>query len=243
MKKLFTSLCLLMAVGAYAQQSEIGLSFGVSTNSRPFGTNAYRGDQLAANNAISATYLYNLNKTWQLGAEVCYTELSRRASKPIPWHGEVVGNDGKKYEYAHASYAFTPTLNAKFAKWEGGYAYGGITAGFVVARDYITNGGASGNASDGYVGPDGGIGEEAGIQLGVSAYVSRRFSLNLQGAVRYYNLTYGSTGAYYYPGKNYAYGMWVYPVLAGVRYDFGFKKHINAQTGKSEITPSDRSSQ
>lgn len=243
MKKLFTFLCLLTAAGAYAQQSEIGLSFGVSTNSRPFGTVAYRGDQLAANNAISATYLYNLNKTWQLGGEICYTELSRRSSKEFAWHGDVVGNDGKKYEYAHASYTFCPMLNAKFAKWDGGYVYAGVAAGLVVARNYITNGGPSGNASDSYVAPDGGIGEVAGIQVGASAYVSRRVSLNIQGAVRYYNLSYGNTQAEYYPGKKYAYGMWVFPVLAGVRYNFGFHKVINAQTGKSELAPANRSAQ
>jgi len=240
MKKVFIILFLLLSVNSFAQQSEIGLSAGISMNSKPMGNEVFRGNRSSLNYSTGLTYLINLNRTFQLGAELDMLELSRRSTYVYDWHeGEPVGNDGKKFDYSHYTFSFAPFLNAKIFKWEDCYVYGGITAGLVVARNYQnTNNDPSPNSSDSYAAADGGIGEMAGVQLGINYSINRRFALNAQGSIRYYNLSYDAE-AYYYHDKL-AYGAWVYPVMAGLRYNFGFEKIINAKTGNEELKPSPR---
>jgi hypothetical protein len=232
-EKLFIVILMLLSINVSAQNAEIGLGIGTSTNSVPFGTEFYRGNRVATNYAAGLTYVRNLGRIFQYGADLYVVELSRKSFYVYTWEDKQIGNNDKKFEYARASYSFCPVFNAKFFKFGKSYLYAGLSVGVVLATNYKTDDGTTPNSNISYVAPSGGIGEVGGAQAGINYNVTPRISINGQVAVRYYNLYYNTQADHY--NDKLAYGTLVYPVIVGVRYNMGYTRHINAMNGKYEL--------
>lgn len=193
MKKIICSLLLVStSVFAHAQINaqdlEIGVHGGVSSNGDPSGNMPYKGDIATFNYSGHLSVIYHIHKNFQIGLEGRVTELSRMTDSvylspyKIPF-----GADGKKMVYAKymVSGAFLANLQAPVGT-KGGYVYAGAAVGYGTSRHKTRRL----NDNESYRTPDGGSGMVFGGQVGFVMGLSKFIGLNIEGAYRSYTLNY-----------------------------------------------------
>jgi hypothetical protein len=228
MKKLLYLFSMLPSV-AFAQNTELSLTGGISLNGQPSANMYYVGNKSALNYAASFTYLRNidLNDHWQIGGDLYVHSLASKSSKTYNYLGDEIGGDNKRFEYAKA--VLTPDFitNYKFHLDDDEYIYAGAALGLV----YTINDHTSTNPRYTYKGPNGGIGASTGVQAGIVYGISPRLALNGELAMRYYYITYDAP-APYRNGEELHYGIVTVPITVGIRYRIGFERQYNVTTGR-----------
>ncbi|MBA3830050.1 MAG: hypothetical protein H0X33_14005 [Taibaiella sp.] len=227
MKKLATILALLPTL-AFGQQYELGLSAGVSINSKPTNNMYFKGDVITPNYAADVTLLRNFGDDFQIGIDIHEMELSRRSHIVYDDYGHLIGADNKKFVYAKFASSICIVLNKKIYL-DDNYFYGGIAMGGAIARNNSHK--LSGDAA--YEAPDGGYGLSMGIQVGYVYNFCQRFALCGELASRYMDLDYDAHAPITLPATNLHYRMIAYSATIGFRYRFGYNRKLDATTGES----------
>lgn len=214
MRKVLLGL-LLLPFAAGAQNFELGLRAGISTNTKPSDNMVFKGDKMTLNYAAAVDVVYNLSERWQAGVEIQSTQLSMKSDKAYTyWNGAPIGNDNKRFIYAKNAGSLAAVFNAKLPTMNG-YAFGGLALGYAAARHDSKD--LSDNES--YRAPNGGNGVVFGLQAGYVMGLTTRLGFIAQAAFRYYNFKYdalqpnGSGGQ-----ENLKYGIVSIPVTVGLRF-------------------------
>jgi len=229
MRKIATMLFLLLPAVMHAQRFEIGVSGGLSVNSKPTNNMYYQGDIVTYNYASQLTILSNNSRKWQTGLDIHVLELSRGSNYRYYYNDNFIGGDGKRFLYSRITTSFCAVATRKIyiSPVSKSYFYVGVAGGLVIARNNSQI--ASADAS--YKAPVGGKGVEVGAQLGFSYSVSSRFSLYSEFAPRYFDLDYDAAA----PKEhlyNLHYRIVTYPLVIGFRYKFGYDKKLDSKTGE-----------
>jgi hypothetical protein len=215
MKSILSFLC-LFPLAVHAQKLELGLGVGFSMNSKPSDNMPFKGDIITVNYAASVDVLYNIGANWQTGLEASISELSRKSTLVYyTYFGVPVGNNDKKIVYAKSATSLSVVFNRKFHT-KTGYAYAGVAAGYVGAKqDSKTLG-----SNESYRAPDGGKGPVFGLQVGYVHALSSRIGFFAQGAFRYYSLSYDAAEPTGTTSNKLKYNIKGYPVVLGIRIRF-----------------------
>jgi len=203
---------LLLPFAAQAQ-TELGIGGGISANTAPTGNMPYKSNNPAPNYAGMASVIFNLSTNWQLGLQVRAEGLSGRSSHTYTDpHGNEIGDDGKRFVYAAPLLSGDIVLNRRvgFGK---GYFYYGIAAG---GAGSVNNHSISNSVS--YRAPDGGVGYEAGLQIGYTLGVTSSLGVNMELAARYINLSYTAHAPASSTDALLHYGIVAFPLTIGIRY-------------------------
>lgn len=228
MKKVLILCIMLAPFLAMAQKMEINFNGGASVNSKPTANMYYKGKVVTLNYATGLSIVHNGRNDVQTGLQFEMLELSRK--KTI--YGNTPTGYGVinrvKYIYAKNMSSAYLIVNKKI-NWERSYVYGGLAVGIGFARNQ------SGNttAEVPYKAPDGGYGISFGVQAGYSQYISKRFSLNVQGAARYYDIDNDAEAPKVKPVTGIHYRIVSYPVTIGLKYKFVYKKKLDGNTGET----------
>lgn len=230
MKKILCSL-LLLPVFASAQKMEVIAGGGFSTNSKPSNNMYYKGNRNTYNYAATLKVLYNLDNNVQIGLDAIVNELSRRSDLAyVGFRGEdLVGGDDKKLVFSKVTTSVCAVLNKKLV-FGSSNIYGGVGGGFVIGR----NNSSQYADDESYKAPDGGFGLAVTAQVGYNYNISSRWALNVQAAMRYYELNYNAEAPVVQPSTYLNYRVLAYPVTAGLAYKFGYNKKLS-QLGETEL--------
>ena len=204
---------LLLLPFAASAQTEIGIDGGISANTAPTANMPYKSNSPAPNYAGLASIIFNLSKHCQLGLQVRAEGLSGRSNHSYTdFHGNEIGDDGKRFVYAAPLLTADVVLNRRvgFGK---GYFYYGIAAGGAGSINSHSNGN---NVS--YRAPDGGIGYEAGVQIGYTLGITSSLGVNMELAARYINLSYTAHAPSSSDDALLHYGIVAFPLTIGIRY-------------------------
>lgn len=217
MRNLFIALALGLPQFSYAQNVELKLGGGLSVNSSPTSNMAYSAEKIAYTNyAAELGFLYNFAEDWQAGLQGTVLQLSRISDKtysgPV---GTPIGGSNKRYIYSNEDATVYALINRKM-NIGNGYLYGGLAAGYGVARNDSKN--LSGDVA--YRAPDGGRGYAVGAQIGYVVGVTSRLGLYAEGAFRYLDLKYDAEAPNVHPHTNLHYKIMAMPVTIGLRYRF-----------------------
>jgi hypothetical protein len=207
--------CLLLApASTFAQNFELGLGVGISTNTRPSDNMPYKGDKLTINYALAFDVLYNISDYLQAGVEAHATQLSRKSSTIYTtFYGNKIGNDNKRFVYAKSATAICAVLNGKLPA-KNGYAYGGLALGYGAARhDSKTL-----SSNESYRAPNGGNGLVFGLQVGYVLGITERIGFSAQAALRHFSLKYDAMEPTGTTAENLKYNIMSFPITVGIRY-------------------------
>jgi hypothetical protein len=233
MKHTLLSLCTLaLSLSASAQQSELGIGGGVSILSGASGNIHYKATEGATAGTLTLTYAYNLHHVYteskltaQTGFNVHVLKLAGESTDTFQYFGQTIGNDGKEFIYAKTAIAVTPMINMKYRMSNRTYIYGGASIGVIYG---INNSNKRWQDFDGkdytYTAPNGGAGLAIGLQAGLNQRVTQRLAVNLEVAVRRYNLHYSVDDTAYPGGFEFNYNTMAIPVTLGIRYRMGWEK-------------------
>lgn len=236
----------------FAQKGEVGITGGISSNSAPSSTTIYYlADKAATNYAGSLTMVANLGGHYQFGGDIYILQLANTSSKtynnPYGLPG-LVGNDGKKFQYAQYCISICPVFNFKYTFNEKIYGYAGLAGGFAFSKTTTNSLDPNYRTDLAFRGIDGGIGYTCGGQLGVSYAITPKIAINAEFALRYYYLAFTVSNNYPFgsgekanlnTGPNVNISTLAYPATIGIRYRFGgFERQLNYETGKMEIITS-----
>lgn len=239
MKRFFIVCLLLQAFNSSAQSLELGIGGGFSVNGSPSGGNMmYKTDQSVVNYAGTMKLLYTTPSGWQFGLDGHVLELSGKSSQRYPsfFTQDSIGGDGKKFVLA--KYATSVAFDAnKVLNVGKDRFYVGLALGYAGVR----NNTQVRKANESYKGPDGGRGLVIGGQLGYVAMLSEKLALNVDVAVRHYNLKYDDNSApLVVPEEKLNYKILAVPVTFGIRYYF-FKVNQDMVPMTHRIRPRGRS--
>jgi hypothetical protein len=233
-------LCLLgigLSAGASAQSFELGIGGGFSTNTSPSGNMKYQTDQSVINYAGTIKLLYTSASNFQIGLDGSLVELSGKSSKKYKHYvlPDSIGGDGKKLVYAKYAPAICLVGN-KLLVINKSSIYIGLAFGYGFARNQtdITK------ANESYKGADGGHGIVLGGQIGYVGRISDKLGLNIEVAVRSYNLKFDAPAPYVTPKEDLHYGIVSIPITFGIRYYF-FRFEPNAVPRPYRVRPMGRS--
>ena len=220
MRKIILLLIATVPFISYGQNFELGASTGVSMNGKPLGNMFYKAEKAVPNYSFDFCFLSNINNKLQIGLDLAILELSRKPAQNYlnPNKDGNIGNDGKRFVYAKAAYAFCGVINKKIESFNG-YFYGGLALGVCLSvnMDKTPNEYAS------YIAPNGGYGPCSGLQIGYDRYFSQRFAFNAEVAIRNFNLDYDATAPIFKPYSSLHYRIMSYSCNIGVRYALGLK--------------------
>ena len=205
---LFTPAC------TFAQNFELGLGAGISTNTKPSDNMPYKGDKFTINYAFTFDVLYNISDYLQAGIEAHATQLSRKSSTVYTtFYGNKIGNDNKRFVYAKSATSVCAIVNGKLPA-RNGYAYGGLAVGFGAARhDSKTL-----SSSESYRAPNGGNGLVFGLQVGYVLGLTERLGFQAQAALRHFSLSYDAMEPTGTTADNLKYNIMSFPITVGLRY-------------------------
>ena len=212
------SICLLFLLVLHitvdAQNIEIGLAGGISTNSAPSDNIYYKSDKAAINYGGTLTVLYNFMDHMQYGIEAHVLELSGTSDKVYTGlNGLPIGGDDKKFVYAKNDAAVCGVFNGRLDVGRG-YVYAGAALGYNISRQSSTT--LASNES--YRTPDGGHGFVFGAQLGYVYGVSHKLGFFAEAAYRYIDLKYDAEAPAIAPKTDLHYHLTAMPVMIGIRY-------------------------
>ncbi|HXS35510.1 MAG TPA: hypothetical protein VN721_02330 [Flavipsychrobacter sp.] len=214
MKRSLVFLFLILPCLSYAQHISFGVNAGVGMNSEPTGNVFYKGNQPTLNYAGHINALYSVLGHWQAGLQIDALELSDKSSTSYSYyHGSTIGNDGKKFVYSKIASSLSVVFNGK---WNliNSYLYLGVAAGYGVARNYK----AIYGQNESYEAPDGGLGPVVGGQLGYVYGITSRLGVNIEAALRYYNLSYDAQAPMIHSTEKLHYQAMAYNATVGIRY-------------------------
>jgi hypothetical protein len=236
MKHTLLSLCLLASsLSVFAQQSELGIGGGVSILSGASGDIHYKATEGSTAPTFTLNYVYNLHHVYteskltaQAGFNVHVLKMAGEATDTFSYFGKTIGNDGKEFIYAKTAIAVCPVVNLKYRMSARTYIYGGASVGVIYGINKANKGW---NDFEGkeytYTAPNGGAGLALGLQAGVNQRVTQRLAINLEVAVRRYNLNYSVDDTAYPGGFEFNYATMAIPVTLGLRYRMGWEKEYN----------------
>ncbi|RYE23802.1 MAG: hypothetical protein EOP51_09420 [Sphingobacteriales bacterium] len=213
-------LCLLgigLTVGARAQSFELGIGGGFSTNTSPSGNMKYQTDQSVVNYAGTLKLIYTSASNFQIGLDGSLVELSGKSSKKYK-HFQLpdsIGGDGKKFVYAKYAPAIC-LIGNKLLPINKSAIYIGLAAGYGFARNQTD----IMKSNESYKGQDGGHGLVLGGQIGYLGTLSEKLALNIEVAIRSYNLKFDGPAPYVTPQEKLHYGTVAIPITIGIRYYF-----------------------
>lgn len=216
MKKVFLAAILLMSVNAFAQDLEIGIGGGLSTNTGPDGNMPYKQEQSLTNYAGTMKIMYTTFNYWQFGLDGHVMGIAGKTSKRYPGvFVDSVGGENQKLVYAKFAVSVCAVANKAFPFNKGkSYGYVGVALGAGSARnDHLeyTN-------DETYNGPDGGRGLCLGGQAGVVVSLAEKIGFNLDIAVRKFNFKYDAPAPLATPIEDLHYSVLTVPITVGIRY-------------------------
>jgi hypothetical protein len=239
MKRFFIVCLLLQAFNSNAQSLELGLGGGFSINGAPSGGNmVYTTDESVVNYSGTMKLLYMNRSGWQFGLDGHVVELSGKSSKQYVsfYSQDSVGGDGKKFVYAKYAVSVAAVVNKMLPVGKDKF-YVGLAIGYAGTR----NNTQERRSNESYKAPDGGKGMVLGGQLGYIATLSEKIALNVDVAIRHYNLKYDeATAPLVVPTESLNYKILSVPVTFGIRYYF-FKVNHDEVPRDYRVRPRGRS--
>lgn len=218
MKKVAITIVLLFSImHLYAQRGaiEVGIGTGVSVNSDVSGNMVYKGNIPTVNQSFLLNALYNVHPNISVGMEARVLGLSRKSDSVYYINlNTKVGGDGRRLVYSKNMLSTCIVANGKYPMRRG-YMYGGLALGYGFSMHKASD---INIANESYRAPNDGSGIAYGIQAGYTYGINQVMALNIEGALRRYNLSYTVAAPDVFPKTNLEFATTAYALTFGVKF-------------------------
>jgi hypothetical protein len=205
---------LLVPFNILAQNIEVGIAGGISTNSAPSANMYYGFDKWTSNYVGALNAVYNFADHMQFGLEGCVSELSGVSNNVfVSPYNTYIGGDNKRFVYAKKDISLCGVFNGRYNTGRG-YVYAGAAIGYGMVRHNADE--LSSNES--YRAPNGGAGIVAGGQIGWVVGINGKLGAFVEAAYRYMDFKYNTQAPKEAQQEDLHYHLSAFPVIIGIRY-------------------------
>jgi hypothetical protein len=210
----YISVFLLCSFTIHAQNIEVGVAGGISTNSAPSANMYYGFDTRTLNYAGALNAVYNFADYLQFGIEGHVLELSGISNSIfVSPYNTYIGGDNKRFVYAKKDISLCGVFNGRYNVARG-YVYAGAAFGYGIVRhnaDVLSS-------NESYRAPNGGAGLVAGGQIGWVVGINGKLGAFIEAAYRYMDLKYSTLAPKEAQQEDLHYHVSAFPVIIGIRY-------------------------